>query len=112
MTEPVFPFILKINPPSFEIASKESVEKTFDLIRIFVSIRSGTKKEQVESFKKNRKDLLNQVFTFLEQNKTFQSFQVPVSDLEIGKLTLTSCSQIEVILVNKQSAIDIKDIQR
>lgn len=112
MAEPAYPFILKINPPSFEQTAKDSSSKTFDLIRIFVSIRSGTQKEQVESFKKNKKDLLKQILIFLEQNKTFQSYEFPISELAIGKITLTGCSQIEVILVNKNSSVDISSIQR
>lgn len=96
-------FIYKVSVPRFEREPENRNTKTFDFIRVNVSIPSKSKYPQRKIFIENNiKYITAVVLGNIKERKVYQKFGVPVEYLKIEKLTITKSDELEMLFRLKE----------
>jgi hypothetical protein len=94
----------KIERPMFERMPENPNKKTFDRIRLSVGVclTLYTRKEAMQLIKENIEEANLRVVEYLQNNKSFIKYGVPISFLKIASITFTRDSRLEYIFELKE----------
>lgn len=98
INDKAYAVITKINAPSFECYHDVKTGNPFDIIRIFIGIRSvKTNPHWREFIHKHQRDLAAIALNKIASTKRFKNSGLPVSFLRLSDMTLTAQSELELI---------------
>lgn len=94
----VFQFIYRIDKPTFERTPENPNTKTFDFIRIRLSIPTkDTKPDRIEFIKQHKNDIANIALLRIAKAKQFIKYGIPINFLKLEYWTVTMQSELELV---------------
>lgn len=94
----VYEIMTQTNRPSFEREPENENQKTFDRIRMAISVKSKNVCPNRNSLiRKYQQDFVKIALIKIDQNQQFQNFGVPVQFLKPVEMTITRDDQVEII---------------
>lgn len=97
-----FERLFTIKQPSIERYVVNTNKKTFDIVRVNISLTDYNRANQREQIKKFRSRLFKEVIAKISNSKRFQSYNLPVNFLKLDKVTLTCDSQLNMLFVLRE----------
>lgn len=84
--------VLKIDRPEIRRETGNTDKKTFDFVRVEMSIRSTY--QSVEKLKKHKKEIIQKALYKIDSYKPYQKYGVPVKYLHLYRMTLLQCGDL------------------
>lgn len=84
--------VLKINRPEIRRETGNTNKKTFDFVRVEMSIRSTY--QSVEKLKEHKKEIIQKALDKIDNYKPYQKYGVPVKYLHLYRMTLLQCGDL------------------
>lgn len=84
--------VLKIDRPEIRRETGNTNKKTFDFVRVEMSIRSTY--QSVEKLKEHKKEIIQKALDKIDSYKPYQKYGVPVKYLHLYRMTLLQCGDL------------------
>lgn len=84
--------VLKIDRPEIRRETGNTNKKTFDFVRVEMSIRSTY--QSVEKLRAHKKELVQKALDKIDSYKPYQKYGVPVKYLHLYRMTLLQCGDL------------------
>lgn len=84
--------VLKIDRPEIRRETGNTNKKTFDFVRVEMSIRSTY--QSVEKLKEHKKEIIQKALDKIDNYKPYQKYGVPVKYLHLYRMTLLQCGDL------------------
>jgi hypothetical protein len=84
--------VLKIDRPEIRRETGNTNKKTFDFVRVEMSIRSTY--QSVEKLRAHKKEIIQKALDKIDSYKPYQKYGVPVKYLHLYRMTLLQCGDL------------------
>lgn len=87
-------FIHVVNTPTIEREFGNTNTKTFDFVRVYVSVQHTDMDTKKAMFKKYRREIMRLVLLQIKTNKRFEKYEIPVNFLKLTQCVFTHDHQV------------------